>query len=84
MNRSNVHTSPTPPPKKQEKILERAMYKLGVENKVIQAGMFNKRSTAKERQEMLVGVCGEKKMERECERESERSSDREGTNKRYD
>jgi SWI/SNF-related matrix-associated actin-dependent regulator of chromatin subfamily A protein 2/4 len=40
----------------EEKILERATYKLDVDKKIIQAGMFNSASNADERREFLVSL----------------------------
>ena len=41
----------------EEKILERATYKLDVDKKIIQAGMFNSASNPDERREFLVCFC---------------------------
>ncbi len=40
----------------EEKILAAARYKLNVDEKVIQAGMFDQKSTGKERQQFLVAI----------------------------
>ena len=40
----------------EERILAAARYKLNVDEKVIQAGMFDQKSTGKERQQMLVNI----------------------------
>ncbi len=45
----------------EERILAAAKYKLNMDSKVIQAGMFNNRSTGSERRELLQSIlrCGE-------------------------
>ena len=43
----------------EEHILERASFKKGLDNQVIQAGKFNKQSSAQERREMLQVRCCE-------------------------
>ncbi len=40
----------------EEKILARAHFKLGLDKKIIEAGMFNKKSNAKERKSMLEEI----------------------------
>lgn len=40
----------------EEQILQRAQYKLGLDHAIIQAGKFNKTSTAHERKEMLTTI----------------------------
>lgn len=40
----------------EERILARAHYKLGLDKKIIEAGMFNKKSNAKERKSMLEEI----------------------------
>ncbi|XP_049848093.1 uncharacterized protein LOC126311188 [Schistocerca gregaria] len=40
----------------EEKILEAANYKLDLDSKIIQAGMFNKNSTAQDRKEFLMSL----------------------------
>merc|ERR550525_848431 len=43
----------------EERILAAARYKLNMDEKVIQAGMFNQRSTGSERQELLQSILRE-------------------------
>merc|ERR1712156_542520 len=43
----------------EERILAAARYKLNMDEKVIQAGMFNQRSTGSERQELLQAILRE-------------------------
>merc|ERR1719347_2236690 len=45
----------------EEKILAAARYKLNMDSKVIQAGMFNQRSTGSERHELLQSILREEK-----------------------
>merc|ERR1712223_2213944 len=45
----------------EERILAAARYKLNMDEKVIQAGMFNQRSTGSERQELLQSILREEK-----------------------
>lgn len=40
----------------EERILAAAKYKLNMDSKVIQAGMFNNRSTGSERRELLQSI----------------------------
>jgi hypothetical protein len=40
----------------EEHILARAHYKLGLDHKIIEAGMFNKKSNAKERKQLLEDI----------------------------
>ena len=42
----------------EEKILAAARYKLNVDEKVIQAGMFNQNSTSSERRAFLMALLG--------------------------
>ena len=42
----------------EEKILAAARYKLNVDEKVIQAGMFNQNSTSSERRAFLTALLG--------------------------
>ena len=42
----------------EEKILERARYKLDMDGKIIQAGRFDNKSTQEEQEEFLVSACG--------------------------
>ena len=43
----------------EERILAAARYKLNVDEKVIQAGMFDQKSTTKERQEFLWAILAQ-------------------------
>merc|ERR1712142_1428001 len=43
----------------EERILSAARYKLNMDEKVIQAGMFNQRSTGSERQQLLQAILRE-------------------------
>ena len=47
----------------EEKILAAARYKLNVDEKVIQAGLFDQKSTGSERKAMLVSILEEEKEE---------------------
>merc|ERR1712020_786231 len=49
----------------EERILAAARYKLNMDEKVIQAGMFNQRSTGSERQELLLSILREEADEEE-------------------
>merc|ERR1719367_2272822 len=51
----------------EERILAAARYKLNMDEKVIQAGMFNQRSTGSERQELLQSILREEKDDDEDE-----------------
>merc|ERR1712154_269174 len=51
----------------EERILAAARYKLNMDEKVIQAGMFNQRSTGSERQELLQSILREEKEDDENE-----------------
>merc|ERR550525_1330004 len=51
----------------EEWILAAARYKLNMDEKVIQAGMFNQRSTGSERQELLQSILREEKDDDEDE-----------------
>merc|ERR1712228_1106083 len=46
----------------EERILAAARYKLNMDEKVIQAGMFNQRSTGSERHELLQSILREEKV----------------------
>ena len=53
----------------EEKILAAAKYKLNVDEKVIQAGMFDQKSTNSERKALLVAILEDEQAEevrREC------------------
>jgi len=49
----------------EERILAAARYKLNVDEKVIQAGMFDQKSTGVERQQFLVSILQQENMEEE-------------------
>lgn len=49
----------------EERILAAARYKLNVDEKVIQAGMFDQKSTGLERQQFLVSILQQENMEEE-------------------
>lgn len=49
----------------EEKILAAARYKLNVDEKVIQAGMFDQKSTGQERQQFLQAILQQETMEEE-------------------
>merc|ERR1712209_183970 len=51
----------------EERILAAARYKLNMDEKVIQAGMFNQRSTGSERHELLQSILREEKDDDEDE-----------------
>merc|ERR1712154_231399 len=51
----------------EERILAAARYRLNMDEKVIQAGMFNQRSTGSERQELLQSILREEKDDDEDE-----------------
>merc|ERR1712114_146616 len=53
----------------EERILAAARYKLNMDEKVIQAGMFNQRSTGSERHELLQSILREEKSDDEEENE---------------
>ncbi|KAJ7378679.1 Transcription activator BRG1 [Desmophyllum pertusum] len=53
----------------EEKILAAARYKLNVDEKVIQAGMFNQNSTGSERRAFLISLLGEDNEDEEEESE---------------
>merc|ERR1719367_298753 len=53
----------------EEKILAAARYKLNMDEKVIQAGMFNQRSTGSERQELLQSILREEANDEDEENE---------------
>jgi SWI/SNF-related matrix-associated actin-dependent regulator of chromatin subfamily A protein 2/4 len=40
----------------EERILERANFKLDIDQKIIEAGMFNKKSTASDRRSFLLSL----------------------------
>jgi hypothetical protein len=49
----------------EERILAAARYKLNVDEKVIQAGMFDQKSTGLERQQFLLSILQQENMEEE-------------------
>jgi len=49
----------------EERILAAARYKLNVDEKVIQAGMFDQKSTGLERQQFLVSILQQENLEEE-------------------
>ena len=49
----------------EERILAAARYKLNVDEKVIQAGMFDQKSTGLERQQFLITILQQENMEEE-------------------
>jgi len=49
----------------EERILAAARYKLNVDEKVIQAGMFDQKSTGIERQQFLVSILQQENLEEE-------------------
>jgi SWI/SNF-related matrix-associated actin-dependent regulator of chromatin subfamily A protein 2/4 len=49
----------------EEKILAAAKYKLNVDEKVIQAGMFDQKSTASERKALLMAILEDEQAEEE-------------------
>merc|ERR1712019_179210 len=51
----------------EERILAAARYKLNMDEKVIQAGMFNQRSTGSERHELLQSILRDEKDDDEDE-----------------
>lgn len=51
----------------EERILAAARYKLNVDEKVIQAGMFDQKSTGLERQQFLVSILQQENLEEEVE-----------------
>merc|ERR1719412_1118004 len=53
----------------EERILAAARYKLNMDEKVIQAGMFNQRSTGSERQELLQSILREEEDDEDEENE---------------
>merc|ERR1711997_1370884 len=53
----------------EERILAAARYKLNMDEKVIQAGMFNQRSTGSERQELLQSILREEEGDEDEENE---------------
>merc|ERR1711874_241310 len=53
----------------EERILAAARYKLNMDSKVIQAGMFNQRSTGSERHELLQSILREEDEDEEEENE---------------
>merc|ERR1712110_1147881 len=53
----------------EERILAAARYKLNMDEKVIQAGMFNQRSTGSERQELLQSILREEADDEDDENE---------------
>merc|ERR1719357_387836 len=53
----------------EERILAAARYKLNMDEKVIQAGMFNQRSTGSERHELLQSILRDEKDDDEDENE---------------
>jgi len=53
----------------EERILAAARYKLNMDEKVIQAGMFNQRSTGSERQELLQAILREEEDDEDEENE---------------
>merc|ERR1711884_1006036 len=55
----------------EERILAAARYKLNMDEKVIQAGMFNQRSTGSERQELLQSILREEADDEDEENEVE-------------
>ncbi len=56
----------------EERILAAARYKLNMDEKVIQAGMFNNRSTGSERRELLQSIL---RADEEEEEENEAPDD---------
>jgi len=53
----------------EERILAAARYKLNMDEKVIQAGMFNQRSTGSERQELLQSILRDEEDDEDEENE---------------
>lgn len=53
----------------EERILAAARYKLNVDEKVIQAGMFDQKSTGKERQQLLLSILRQENEEDDDEDE---------------
>lgn len=51
----------------EERILARAHYKLGLDKKIIEAGMFNKKSNAKERKSMLEEILRQEEEAKDLE-----------------
>jgi len=51
----------------EERILAAARYKLNVDEKVIQAGMFDQKSTGLERQQFLMSILQQENLEEEVE-----------------
>lgn len=49
----------------EERILAAARYKLNVDEKVIQAGMFDQKSTGLERQQLLMSILQQENLEEE-------------------
>ena len=49
----------------EERILAAARYKLNVDEKVIQAGMFDQKSTGLERQQFLMSILQQENLEEE-------------------
>jgi len=49
----------------EERILAAARYKLNVDEKVIQAGMFDQKSTGLERQQFLISILQSETLEEE-------------------
>lgn len=53
----------------EEKILAAAKYKLNVDEKVIQAGMFDQKSTGSERKAFLVAILEDEQEEEVCRKD---------------